>query len=216
MYQYEQDKHRKISCHKIGRGAVTASDNADDNQVYLPTCLLLNWPKLLESSFKKCSVLKAKMEFVFATLPPANSSNSRCTPLLNDTDLSDGRIPVILGMSTVVWLVRHLYVYWNYMYLWKVCIVRYMVVHICRKKKTLIPGKKLHCDFDHCCKVLALASNAKDSCTDFLLQILHIISSSSSTYLHALLQVSMGPPPFHIQRKGHIILALYHATEIVS
>ena len=44
------------------------------------------------------------MEFVFATLPPADNS-SRCTPLLNNTDLSDGRIPVVLGMGSAVWLV---------------------------------------------------------------------------------------------------------------
>ena len=47
------------------------------------------------------------LEFVFVTLPPANGSDSRCTPLLNDTDLSDGRIPVVLGMGSVVWLVRY-------------------------------------------------------------------------------------------------------------
>ena len=52
------------------------------------------------------------LEFVFVTLPPANGSDGRCTPLLNDTDLSDGRIPVVLGMGSVVWLVRVLmYVY---------------------------------------------------------------------------------------------------------
>jgi len=45
----------------------------------------------------------------FGTVPPASGDNSICMPLLNDTDLSDGRIPVQLGMGSAVLVVSSMF-----------------------------------------------------------------------------------------------------------
>ena len=36
----------------------------------------------------------------YETVEPASEDDSKCMPLLNGTHLSDGRIPVVLGMGT--------------------------------------------------------------------------------------------------------------------
>ena len=41
----------------------------------------------------------------YGTVGPASDDNPACTPLLNGTHLSDGRIPFVLGMGTAILVV---------------------------------------------------------------------------------------------------------------
>ena len=51
---------------------------------------------------------------VYGTVELAAENSSECTPLLNDAHLSDGRIPVVLGMGTGVFMVISMF-HWHYL-----------------------------------------------------------------------------------------------------
>ena len=47
----------------------------------------------------------------YEAVGPASEDDSICSPLLNGTHLSDGRIPVVLGMGTVFLVVSVVFIF---------------------------------------------------------------------------------------------------------